>query len=45
MGYNNFVCVESIKFDPVTVAAGKSWTGEMSHIPDSISYKVKYKHW
>jgi len=30
MGYNNFVCVESVKFDPVTLEAGASWTGEMA---------------
>jgi glucose-6-phosphate 1-epimerase len=30
MGYNNFVCVESVKFDPVTLEAGASWTGDMS---------------
>jgi len=36
MGYNNFVCVESVKFDPVTLAAGESWTGEMSLKPSSL---------
>jgi len=30
MGYNNFVCVESVKFNPVTVEGGASWTGDMS---------------
>jgi len=30
MGYNNFVCVESVKFDPVTLDGGASWTGDMS---------------
>lgn len=30
MGYNNFVCVESVKFDPVTLVGGASWTGDMS---------------
>eukprot|EP00571_Detonula_confervacea_P012218 CAMPEP_0172297410 /NCGR_PEP_ID=MMETSP1058-20130122/440_1 /TAXON_ID=83371 /ORGANISM="Detonula confervacea, Strain CCMP 353" /LENGTH=339 /DNA_ID=CAMNT_0013006561 /DNA_START=23 /DNA_END=1042 /DNA_ORIENTATION=+ len=30
MGYNNFVCVESAKFDPVTVEGGATWTGDMS---------------
>lgn len=36
MGYNNFVCVESVKFDPVTVAGGESWTGDMSLKPGLI---------
>jgi len=36
MGYNNFVCVESVKFDPVTIAGGESWVGEMSLKPGSI---------
>jgi glucose-6-phosphate 1-epimerase len=36
MGYNNFVCVESVKFDPVTVDGGSSWTGEMSLKPGSL---------
>ena len=30
MGYDNFVCVESVKFDPVTLEGGSSWTGEMA---------------
>jgi len=30
MGFNNFVCVESVKFDPVTLAAGESWEGDMA---------------
>lgn len=30
MGYNNFVCVESVKYDPVTLEGGASWTGDMS---------------
>lgn len=30
MGYNNFVCVESVKFDPVTLDGGASWKGDMS---------------
>lgn len=30
MGYDNFVCVESVKFDPVTLEGGASWTGDMS---------------
>jgi len=36
MGYNNFVCVESVKFDPVTLAGGESWTGDMSLKPSSL---------
>jgi len=30
MGYNNFVCVESVKFDQVSLDGGASWTGDMS---------------
>jgi len=30
MGYNNFVCVESAKFDSVTLAGGATWTGDMA---------------
>eukprot|EP00565_Helicotheca_tamesis_P005785 CAMPEP_0185728730 /NCGR_PEP_ID=MMETSP1171-20130828/4092_1 /TAXON_ID=374046 /ORGANISM="Helicotheca tamensis, Strain CCMP826" /LENGTH=346 /DNA_ID=CAMNT_0028397469 /DNA_START=49 /DNA_END=1089 /DNA_ORIENTATION=+ len=36
MGYNNFVCVESVKFDPVTLEGGASWTGDMALKPGSI---------
>ena len=36
MGYNNFVCVESVKFDPVTLEAGKTWTGVMALKPASL---------
>lgn len=37
MGYNNFVCVESVKFDPVTLAGGESWTGDMALKADAIT--------
>jgi len=30
MGYNNFVCAESVKFEPVTLEGGASWTGDMA---------------
>jgi glucose-6-phosphate 1-epimerase len=36
MGYNNFVCVESVKFDPVTVDGGKSWEGVMALKPSAL---------
>lgn len=36
MGYNNFVCVESVKFDPVSVDGGASWEAVMTLKPDSL---------
>jgi glucose-6-phosphate 1-epimerase len=36
MGYNNFVCVESVKFDPVTLEGGASWVGDMALKPGSL---------
>mmetsp|Transcript_4212 Transcript_4212/g.5482 ORF Transcript_4212/g.5482 Transcript_4212/m.5482 type:complete len:341 (-) Transcript_4212:96-1118(-) len=36
MGYNNFVCVESVKFDPVTLEAGASWVGDMALKPSDL---------
>jgi glucose-6-phosphate 1-epimerase len=36
MGFNNFVCVESVKFDPVTLEGGSTWVGDMSLKPSSI---------
>ena len=36
MGYNNFVCVESVKFDPFTLAGGESWTGDMALKPSDL---------
>jgi glucose-6-phosphate 1-epimerase len=36
MGYDNFVCVESVKFDPVTLAAGESWVGDMALKPSDL---------
>jgi glucose-6-phosphate 1-epimerase len=36
MGYNNFVCVESVKFDPVTVDGGASWEGVMALKPSAL---------
>jgi glucose-6-phosphate 1-epimerase len=36
MGYNNFVCVESVKFDPVTLLAGSTWEGVMALKPSAL---------
>mmetsp|Transcript_1093 Transcript_1093/g.1001 ORF Transcript_1093/g.1001 Transcript_1093/m.1001 type:complete len:344 (-) Transcript_1093:181-1212(-) len=36
MGYNNFVCVESVKFDPVSLEGGASWVGDMALKPSSL---------
>lgn len=36
MGFNNFVCVESVKFDPVTLEGGSSWNGDMSLVPGDL---------
>jgi len=36
MGYDNFVCVESVKFDPVTLDGGETWVGDMSLIPGKL---------
>lgn len=36
MGFNNFVCVESVKFDPVTLNGGSTWVGDMSLKPSNI---------
>lgn len=36
MGYDNFVCVESVKFDPVTLPAGDAWEGILVLKPESL---------
>ena len=36
MGYNNFVCVESVKFDPVTLDAGAEWEGVLTLKPEGL---------
>lgn len=36
MGFNQFVCVESVKFDPVTLEAGSSWEGVLVLKPESL---------
>jgi glucose-6-phosphate 1-epimerase len=36
MGFNQFVCVESVKFDPVTLEGGNSWVGDMSLKPEDM---------
>ena len=36
MGYNNFVCVESVKFDPVSLAGSGSWEAVMSLKPEAL---------
>jgi glucose-6-phosphate 1-epimerase len=33
MGFNQFVCVESVKFDPVSLDGGASWSGVMALKP------------
>lgn len=35
MGYDKFICVESVAFDPVTLTPGQSWVGAMSLVPAS----------
>merc|ERR1712127_262953 len=36
MGFNNFVCVESVKFNPFTLGGGESWTGDMALKADAL---------
>jgi glucose-6-phosphate 1-epimerase len=36
MGYNNFVCVESVKFNPVELAGSANWVGHMSLKPSTL---------
>lgn len=36
MGYDKFVCVESVKYDPVTLEVGASWTGDMSLVVSNV---------
>jgi len=36
MGFDTFVCVESVKFDPVTLASGENWVGDMSLKPADL---------
>jgi glucose-6-phosphate 1-epimerase len=36
MGFNNFVCVESVKFDPVSLAGSSSWVGDMALKPSKL---------
>ena len=36
MGYNEFVCVESVKFDPVVLDGGSSWEGVLSLHPGKL---------
>ena len=36
MGFNNFVCVESVKFNAVELAGGANWVGDMSLKPASL---------
>lgn len=36
MGFNEFVCVESVKFDPVTLDAGASWEGILVLKPEKL---------
>jgi len=36
MGYKNFVCVESVAFEPVSLAPGAEWVGDMSLVPEKL---------
>lgn len=37
MGFNNFVCVESAKIDPVVLEGGKTWTADMALKPSNLA--------
>lgn len=36
MGFDQFVCVESVKFDPVSLDAGASWEGVLKLKPEKL---------
>ena len=36
MGFNEFVCVESVKFDPITLDGGASWVGDVTLKPSDL---------
>lgn len=36
MGYDTFVCAESVKFKPVSVEAGGEWVGKMKLVPSDL---------
>jgi glucose-6-phosphate 1-epimerase len=36
MGYDKFLCVESVAFEPVTVKGGEAWVGELSLVPEAL---------
>lgn len=36
MGYEKFVCVESVAFEPVPLAGGASWEASLSLVPGSL---------
>merc|ERR1711966_312690 len=36
MGYNNFVCLESVKFDPVALEGSSSWEGVLTLKPGAL---------
>jgi len=36
MGFNEFVCVESVKFDPVTLEGGATWVGDLALKPEDL---------
>jgi glucose-6-phosphate 1-epimerase len=36
MGFDNFVCVESVKYNPVSLDGGASWVGDMTLKPSSL---------
>jgi len=43
MGYDNFVCVESVAFTPVQLGAGEKWVGTMSLVPEPIPTAANLK--
>jgi len=36
MGFDNFVCVESVAFDPVPLEGGKTWEAELKLVPTKL---------
>merc|ERR1711988_1647338 len=36
MGFDKFVCVESVAFDPVEITSDKSWSAQLKLVPGSL---------
>lgn len=44
MGYDKFVCIESVAYEPVTLGPGNVWSGSMSMVPGQLNLRHQSRY-